>query len=75
MSDLPTIEVHVYRVTDANYCYECDGEPEWPDKEDNDIFLCGPEHSPLNADCNYYCRAHLDSCAIIHEDPLEDVGA
>lgn len=46
--------------SEVNYCLECDGAPEWNDPEDNQCFLCGPDHWPYNAEANYFCRAHLE---------------
>ncbi len=53
-------EIVVFYESGINFCFECGGEPEWDDKEDNNCYLCGPDHSPLNGEANYMCRVHLD---------------
>lgn len=55
----------VYAEPETSYCIFCNGEPKWPEPENNDCFLAGPGHSPLNAEANYVCRGHLDSDAVI----------
>ena len=60
--------VYVYPARGVKFCFECGCEPEWEDpedNEDNECFLCGADHSPLNAEANYYCRVHLDRDAQI----------
>ncbi len=57
--------VEVFHDPDNSWCICCDGSPDWPDAEDNDCFLCGADHSPLNGEANYFCRAHLDRDAVI----------
>ena len=63
--------VVVFAAPDVGFCFECGDTPTWPDARDNEIFLCGPDHSPLNGEANYFCRAHLDSGAVIDGD--EDI--
>lgn len=66
--------VDVFPAPDVQWCFECDGSPEWDDPEDNDCFLCGADHSPLNAEANYFCRAHLDHDAVIYKGLPQSTG-
>ena len=48
-------------------CFECMRQGDYTDYGVGEAFLCGPDHSPYDANANYHCREHLDSDAVIYE--------
>lgn len=64
---MTTTDVFHVEAGEQVHCYYCMRRNNYRLYGRGEAFLAGPDHSPLDGNANYICRAHLDDDAVIYE--------